>query len=414
MKKIKIIQIGVLFAGIVLATSCAEEFKEVAPPAGSTIVQIASGSADFNILTAALVKTGLDKTFNNNNSGAFTVFAPTDAAFVAYFNSLGGPFAALDEVGVLNWINTTLSPTVTPGPNLAALTGVLLYHVVSSEIPSSKVTGAQGFVTLSSYLSGTVTIQTRLSVSKVGSNVVLNANRIGQNVAGNGGQSVALDIDASNGIIHSIDKVLIPVSINNIWVSTQLNFSVDYRVSPPAVTVGGVVLRRPSPTAPINLVSPADAVLGLPVAFAPVDLIGTDYDLLSMAIAKAELATAIIPIAAPFPDFTVFAPNDAAFLTFLGVANEIEGRDALNALTPAALATIIGYHVVRGRVLTTDLSNGQVVTTLSSGNTFSIGINGSTVTLVDKGPPVDATVTVPNILTNAGVVHQISGVLRLQ
>jgi len=326
------------------------------------------------------------------------VFAPTDAAFIAYFNSLGGPFATLDEVGVLNWINTTLSPTVTPGPNLAALTGVLLYHVVSSEIPSSKVTGAQGFVTAG----GTA----RISVSKVGANVVLNANRAGQNVAGNGGQSVVLDIDASNGIIHSIDKVLIPVSINNIWVSTLLNFSVNYGVSPPAVSVGGVVLRRPSPTAPINLSDPA--------ALAFTDAVGTNYNLLSMAIAKAELATAIIPIAAPFPDFTVFAPNDAAFLTFLGVANEVAARDALNALTPAALATIIGYHVVRGRVLSTDLSNGQVITTLSSGNTFSIGINGSTVTLVDKGPAVDATVTVPNILTNAGVVHQISGVLRLQ
>jgi len=412
MKRINIIQLSIFLSGLLLAASCAEEFKEVAPPAGSTIVQIASGSADFNILTAALVKTGLDKTFNNNNSGAFTVFAPTDAAFVAYFNSLGGPFAALDEVGVLNWINTALSPTVTPGPNLAALTGVLLYHVVSSEIPSSKVTGAQGFVTLSSYLSGTVTIQTRLSVSKVGSNVVLNANRIGQNVAGNGGQSVTLDIDASNGIIHSIDKVLIPVSINNIWVSTLLNFSVNYRVSPPAVTVFGTVLRRVPPVAPST--TPGTINLTDGAAPAPVDAVGTNYNLLSMAIAKAELATAIIPIAAPFPDFTVFAPNDAAFLTFLGVANEVAARDALNALTPAALATIIGYHVVRGRVLSTDLSDGQVITTLSSGNTFSIGINGSTVTLVDKGPAVDATVTVPNILTNAGVVHQISGVLRLQ
>ena len=412
MKRINIIQLSIFLSGLLLAASCAEEFKEVAPPAGSTIVQIASGSADFNILTAALVKTGLDKTFNNNNSGAFTVFAPTDAAFVAYFNSLGGPFAALDEVGVLNWINTTLSPTVTPGPNLAALTGVLLYHAVSSEIPSSKVTGAQGFVTLSSYLSGTVTIQTRLSVSKVGSNVVLNANRIGQNVAGNGGQSVTLDIDASNGIIHSIDKVLIPVSINNIWVSTLLNFSVNYRVSPPAVTVFGTVLRRVPPVAPST--TPGTINLTDGAAPAPVDAVGTNYNLLSMAIAKAELATAIIPIAAPFPDFTVFAPNDAAFLTFLGVANEVAARDALNALTPAALATIIGYHVVRGRVLSTDLSDGQVITTLSSGNTFSIGINGSTVTLVDKGPAVDATVTVPNILTNAGVVHQISGVLRLQ
>jgi len=395
MKKIKIIQIAALFASVLLATGCAEEFTPVAPPSGSTITQIASTNTEFNILTAALTKTGLANTLGNNNSGKFTVFAPTDAAFVSYFNSLGGTFATLDEAGVLSWINTTLS--VASSPTLATLNSILLYHIVTSKISSAELSGA--YVTVG----GT----SRVSISKSDASLLINANRTGQNVAGNGGRTVTLDVDASNGVIHSIDKVLIPVSTANIWASALLNFSVNYGVSPPAVTVYGTVLRRPSATAPINLSDPA--------ALAPTDAVGTNYNLLSMAIAKAELATVIIPIAAPFPDFTVFAPTDAAFLSYLGVATEAAARDALNALTPSALATIIGYHIVRGRVLSTDLSNSQVVTTLSSGNTFSIGINGSTVTLVDKGPAVtDPTVTLANILTNAGVIHQISGVLRLQ
>lgn len=395
MKKIKIIQIAALFAIVLLATGCAEEFTPVAPPSGSTITQIASTNTEFNILTAALTKTGLANTLGNNNSGKFTVFAPTDAAFVSYFNSLGGTFATLDEAGVLSWINTTLS--VASSPTLATLNSILLYHIVTSKISSAELSGA--YVTVG----GT----SRVSISKSDASLLINANRTGQNVAGNGGRTVTLDVDASNGVIHSIDKVLIPVSTANIWASALLNFSVNYGVSPPAVTVYGTVLRRPSATAPINLSDPA--------ALAPTDAVGTNYNLLSMAIAKAELATVIIPIAAPFPDFTVFAPTDAAFLSYLGVATEAAARDALNALTPSALATIIGYHIVRGRVLSTDLSNSQVVTTLSSGNTFSIGINGSTVTLVDKGPAVtDPTVTLANILTNAGVIHQISGVLRLQ
>jgi uncharacterized surface protein with fasciclin (FAS1) repeats len=148
-------------------------------------------------------------------------------------------------------------------------------------------------------------------------------------------------------------------------------------------------------------------------ALAPVDAVGTNYNLLSMAIARAELATVIIPIAQPFPDFTVFAPNDAAFLSYLGVADETAARTAINGLTPSALADIIKYHVVAGRVLSSDLSNGQVVTTLLTGGTFTVNISGSVITLVDKNAnSADATVENANNLTNAGVLHQINAVLR--
>ena len=381
-----------------LVIGCADNFVEVPLPTGSTIVQIASSNTELNILTSALNKTGLASSFANNNSGTFTVFAPTDAAFVSYFNSLTfvpALAAPLDEAGVLALINT-LAPTTTPSIpiSIATLSNILLYHVVTSEIPSSKITGSQGFVTLS----GTA----RLSVSKVGSNIVLNADR-GGNAAGNGGQSVTLDVDASNGLIHTINKVLIPVTIANIWAANMLNFSVNYAVSPPAVTVYGTVLRRASGS--INLTDVA--------ALAPVDAVGTNYNLLSMAIAKAELATVIIPIATPFPDFTVFAPTDAAFLAYLGVADEAAARTALNNLTPAALADVVKYHVVAGRVVSSDLSNGKVVTTSLPGGTFTVNITGSVITITDKNASsADATIQVANILTNAGILHQINGVLR--
>jgi uncharacterized surface protein with fasciclin (FAS1) repeats len=378
-----------------LVIGCADNFVEVPLPTGSTIVQIASSNTDLNILTSALNKTALASSFANNNSGTFTVFAPTDAAFVSYFNSLTfvpALTAPLDEAGVLALINT-LTPTTTP-ISIATLSNILLYHVVTSEMPSSKITGSQGFVTLS----GTA----RLSVSKVGANIVLNADRSG-NGAGNGGQGVTLDVDASNGIIHTINKVLIPVTTANIWAANLLNFSVNYAVSPPAVTVYGTVLRRAAGS--INLTDAA--------ALAPVDATGTNYNLLSMAIARAELATVIIPIATPFPDFTVFAPTDAAFLAYLGVADEAAARTALNNLAPAALADVVKYHVVAGRVVSSDLSNGKVVTTSLPGGTFTVNIAGSVITIADKNTSsADATISGANILTNAGVLHQINGVLR--
>ncbi|MCA6500727.1 MAG: fasciclin domain-containing protein, partial [Chitinophagaceae bacterium] len=157
MKTNHILNAVILFACLATAISCTDDFKPVAPPSGSTITEIASGSNDFNILTAALTRTGLANTFANNNAGAFTVFAPTDAAFVAYFNAINIPTAGADEAAILTWINSTLSTTTSP--SLSTLTSVLLYHVIISEVKSDKVTGAQGFVTLNG--------ATRISISKV-------------------------------------------------------------------------------------------------------------------------------------------------------------------------------------------------------------------------------------------------------
>ncbi|MFM8740950.1 MAG: fasciclin domain-containing protein, partial [Cytophagales bacterium] len=146
-----------------------------------------------------------------------------------------------------------------------------------------------------------------------------------------------------------------------------------------------------------------------------------NYNLLSAAIARAELAPVIRPIATPFPDFTIFAPTDAVFQTFLAtlpntgtpVTSEATARDFINTLSPTVLADILKYHVVPGRILSTDLSNGQVVTTALAGGTFTVDIAGSVITLKDNNTGVaDPTVTSANILTNAGVLHQINGVLR--
>ncbi len=402
--------LGVLFASIIILASCVQDFKQIPSPTGSTITQIASGNTDFNILTAALVKTGLANTLANNNSGNFTVFAPTDVAFITYFKSLSIPSADPDEAAILGWINSTLSPSTTP--NLATVAGILAYHVVSSKVPSSKITGGQSFVTIG----GTA----RLSLSRVGDNIVLNANRAG-NGAANGAQSIALDIDASNGVIHSIDKVLIPVSVANIWVGTNTftapatsvvnlpSFTVNYAASPPVVSVFGTPMpRKPDPDGTINVAAAAVGTLN-------------DHNLISAAIARAELATTFITIATPFPDFTLFAPTDAAFQTFLAtlpntgtpVTTEATARDFINTLSPTVLADILKYHVVRGRIVSTDLSNGQVVQSLLTGGSFTVNIASNVITLVDQNTgTADATVTSANNLTNAGVVHQINGVLK--
>ncbi len=413
MKKI-ITFAAALLTGLFFVSSCSDNFKEAATPTGSTIVKLADANPDLDILTAALTKTGLATSLANGNSGSFTVFAPTDAAFVSYFNSLtiaqlppgSAAPGTFDEAAVLAAVNllaNSYTPASTSSITINSVSSILSYHLISSKIKSNAITGAQGFATINS---------ARLSLSKVADKVVLNANRAGQNTAANGGQSVTLDVEASNGVIHTIDKVLIPVSNANIWVTSLLNFSVNYGVAPPAITVYGVVLRRnPAVLPAVGTINLEDATAPTP-APAPVDAVGTNYNLLSMAIARAELATLFITTSTPFPEYTVFAPTDAAFISYLGVADEAAARTALNAKSPTELANILKYHVIPGRVVSTDLTNNQVVNTALTGKSFTIKITGNVITITDGKGNTTSTVTSADNLTNAGVIHRIDKVLE--
>lgn len=388
---------------------CADDFEQPAPATGQTIVDIASGSNDFNILTAAVVRVGLAASLDNNNSGVFTVFAPTDAAFVTYFNTLtdaqlppGAPAAGtLDEAAVLDVINNRLAATYNP-PKTTAITPATLfpiinYHITSTAITSADVKNGEGRTTMQG---------ARLSISKQGAAVVLNANRAGSG-AGNGATVVTADVLASNGVVHAIDKVLIPVSQTNIWTGTGFpNFGVNYGVNPPVVSVFGTNMARNSDGS-IN------------VSTAPTG--AAEYHLISMAIARANLATVIIPNSAPLPDFTLFAPTDLSLATHLvGSNDEVAARNMLNSMTPQAVADVVNYHLVKGRFVSTDFVDGQNVSTLLTGKTFKIRSVGPPLTINDlnlqsppnEDPAADATVLTPNVLTNAGVLHGINAVLK--
>ena len=132
-----------------------------------TIVEIASTNGSFKTLTAALKAAGLVKTLSG--SGPFTVFAPTDAAFAAL------PKGTVEKL---------LRPE-----NKALLVKILTYHVVSGEVLSTNLK------------SGKVkTVEGSPVMVKVGTRGVMvnNAN------------VVKADIKASNGVIHVIDRVILP------------------------------------------------------------------------------------------------------------------------------------------------------------------------------------------------------------
>ncbi|RZU98416.1 fasciclin domain-containing protein [Spiribacter vilamensis] len=133
---------------------------------GKDIVDTAIGADDFNTLVTAVQAADLVETLKGE--GPFTVFAPTDEAFAAIPESdLEALLADKDQ-----------------------LTAVLTYHVVSGKVMAEDVVG----------LDSATTVQgSDVSIEVVDGNVMID-----------GATVVTTDIEASNGVIHVIDGVLMP------------------------------------------------------------------------------------------------------------------------------------------------------------------------------------------------------------
>ncbi len=132
------------------------------------IVDTAVAAGSFNTLAAALDAADLVETLKGD--GPFTVFAPTDAAFAAL------PEGTLDDL---------LKPE-----NKATLQGILTYHVLPGKVMSADIAG-----------------QTLTPNTVQGSSVAIDAT---DGVTIKGANVVTADIEASNGVIHVIDAVILP------------------------------------------------------------------------------------------------------------------------------------------------------------------------------------------------------------
>lgn len=245
-----------------------------------SIVDHAVANQSFSSLVAALTKANLVSAVNDATK-TYTVFAPTNEAFTALLTALG---VTLDDLS---------AETLTP---------ILLYHVVSGYVPSSKV--MDGYIpTLSTAFDKNISLQ----VTVMGGVKLNNTAKV-----------IATDVVATNGIIHVINKVLLPP------------------------TVVEVAQQNPS------------------------------FSTLVLAVIKADLAGTL----SGEGPFTVFAPTNDAF-TALFTALNVSGIDALSkeALTPILLS-----HVVSGNVQSGSLSSGTVPT-LNPAKSLNVVVSGSTVTI---------------------------------
>ena len=138
-----------------------------------TIVDVAVANGSFTTLVAAVQAAGLVETLSGE--GPFTVLAPTDEAFTAALEALG---LTAEEL----LANTEL------------LTEVLTYHVLAGEIPASQVVTLDGESVAT--LNGA-----EITITVEGDTVMINDAIV-----------AAVDVAASNGLIHVIDSVLLPPS----------------------------------------------------------------------------------------------------------------------------------------------------------------------------------------------------------
>ncbi len=158
-----------LIAGVFAVAACANaQMEQTASAPEADIVDTAVAAGDFNTLVAAVQAGDLVDTLKGD--GPFTVFAPTDAAFAKL------PAGTVENL---------LKPE-----NKDQLVAVLTYHVVPGKIMSGDIAGQTADV---------ATVQ--------GGELAVNAT---DGVLINDATVVAADVEASNGVIHVIDTVLLP------------------------------------------------------------------------------------------------------------------------------------------------------------------------------------------------------------
>lgn len=300
-----VLMAAALGAGTTLLQACGGSDDEPQ----RNIVELAQNTPDLSILVEAVTAAGLANTLS---TGTLTVFAPTNAAFAALLTELGVTKEALLA-------------------NKPLLTAVLTYHVLGSKVMRADVPLGKAITPVSG---GFFKIE-----SNNGLKITDGRNRMST--------ITSTDIQASNGVVHLVDKVLLP--------------------------------------ADKDIVATASAL--------------PDFSILVEAVVAAGLVTTLQGTG----PFTVFAPTNAAFaalLTELGVSKaELLANTAL-------LTKVLTYHVVPARVLKAEVPANTAITTVQ-GQTFTIN---SSLVITDQNMRT-SNITAADVFTSNGVIHVVDKVI---
>ncbi|CAN5127512.1 hypothetical protein BH09BAC3_BH09BAC3_27790 [soil metagenome] len=304
----KIVKVFIAFAlsaSLLFTTSCTKD--DPAPAPLDNIVTLAGKQSNLSSLVTALGKyPDLVSTLSGN--GTFTVFAPTNDAFTALLAAVGQ--TSIDDI---------------PEP---VLKSILQYHVVSTAA-----------------LKSTQIVAGNLLTANTENIVVTTSGGIKLNIATN---VVTANVSASNGVVHIIDKVLVPPTI---------------------VPIVGTI------------VAPA--------------YFNKQFTTLIAAVKAADPSILTTLLSSTTNGFTLFAPTNAAF-TKAGITT---------LPSQATLTAVLQYHVLPTKVLQAGLPTGSAaITTLNGKFYLSNGAGGVFINGKTK-------VTATNIQATNGVVHVIDQTL---
>jgi uncharacterized surface protein with fasciclin (FAS1) repeats len=316
-----------LFISIAFLSSCGTEnsIEDIKP----TIANIAVNNDAFSTLEEAAITGGVAAVLSNPNpndpSGDYTVFAPTNDAFAR----LG-----LNEntLGVLQQ---------------SFLTNTLLYHVSNGNLTSDLIANND----------------TSLSALGVNRRFISRDNELFIN----GSKIIGTDVEAINGTVHIIDKVMIATGVNVVESALALNNS-DVFISP-------------------------------------------ELSFLVEAVVYAGLVDAL---SNPDANFTVFAPTDQAFIN-LGAALGLTFTQPsdIRQLPQDVVASVLLNHVFA------DVSADKFTSELSAGSYDSLGDDNiilgtytdGVLSVSGSGNQNTANMVIPDVQTTNGIVHVIDQVL---
>lgn len=301
-----------------LFTACSSDDDDNMDNSPKTIVDVVVEQPELSSLVAALQAADLVDALDG--TGNFTVFAPTNDAFQDLLNS-NASWNALSDV---------------PADILEA---VLLFHVVDAEIKSTDLSNTY----VNTLSTGPNVEPLSLQVETSGG-VMFNGSAMPEKV----------DLMASNGVVHTIDEVMLPPNI----VSLALNNS--------------------------------------------------GFTSLVAALTDSRHSTDFVSVLSGDGPFTVFAPTNQAFQDLL------DSNSAWNSLADVPIATIdavLKYHVLAGNVQSDQLSNVDV--TMFGGGTITIDLTSGAQIKTSSSQTVNILVgpATTDVQGTNGVIHAIDAVL---
>lgn len=314
MKNFKFLFIGLLTLNLFVLTSCGDD-DETSEPEVMSIVDTAIATDDLSILVEALQSADLVTALQAD--GPFTVFAPTNQAFQDLLDATPA------------WTTLSDIPAET-------LKNVLLFHVVSGNVMAADLTD---------------TYVPTLSPAPNSEAVSLKVDVTGGVQFNGSANPITTDIEATNGTIHTIDKVMLPPSVVSIALDND-NFST-----------------------------------------------------LVAALTRDDLTTDFVTILSGDGPFTVFAPTNDAFQALLDSNNDWTN---LADIPVATLEAVLTYHVVSGaNVQSKQLTDNQSITTL--GGTLTVDLTDGAKVESTSGQSVS--IVAADVQGTNGVVHGVNAVL---